>query len=261
MPYRFLNDRTDYSDYAGGRVFYSLAGQPAFPVRLVSETFQRCLALRRAAGLTTACSIFDPCCGGAYHLATLAYLHWGAIASITASDINPDVLDLARRNLSLLTPAGIDRRITEISRLFDQYQKPSHASALQSAARLRSNLLEFIQGHQVQTHIFAANAVIREEIRAGLQIDRFEDGKNPPDIVLTDVPYGWKTTWQSGDAVQDSDATPIWRLLESLSGLLGPLSLVAVAADKTQKIAHPAYNRRERFILGRRQVVILGLVP
>jgi antitoxin HigA-1 len=31
MPYRFATEKNDYSDYAGGHVFYGTPGQPAFP--------------------------------------------------------------------------------------------------------------------------------------------------------------------------------------------------------------------------------------
>ena len=50
MQYLYATERPDYSDLASGRVFYSLPGHPAFPIRLASEIFQRCLAFRRAAG-------------------------------------------------------------------------------------------------------------------------------------------------------------------------------------------------------------------
>ena len=50
MQYKFAKEQPDYSDLASGRVFYSLPGHPAFPVRLASEVFQRCLAHREDAG-------------------------------------------------------------------------------------------------------------------------------------------------------------------------------------------------------------------
>ncbi len=51
MPYQFAVDRPNYSDLASGRVLYSVPGHHAFPVRLASEIFQRCLAYLRAAGI------------------------------------------------------------------------------------------------------------------------------------------------------------------------------------------------------------------
>jgi 23S rRNA (guanine2535-N1)-methyltransferase len=46
MQYKYEKTMLDYSDLASGRVFYSLPGHPAFPIRLASEIFQRCLASR-----------------------------------------------------------------------------------------------------------------------------------------------------------------------------------------------------------------------
>lgn len=59
MPYRFATERRDYSDYASGKVFYALPGCPAFPVRLASEIFQRCLEIRAAEDATQPCVLYD----------------------------------------------------------------------------------------------------------------------------------------------------------------------------------------------------------
>lgn len=93
MPYRFATAASDYSDYAGGRVFYGAPGYPALPVRLASEVLQRCLAIR---GATSPAVLYDPCCGGAYHLGTLAYLHWQRIGAIAGSDVDAEALALPR---------------------------------------------------------------------------------------------------------------------------------------------------------------------
>src|SRR5690349_6954969 len=103
MAYRFALDHEDYSDFAAGRVFYGLPGHPAFPVRLASEIFQRCRAIS-AAQLP---SIYDPCCGGAYLLSTLAYLHGKDIRRIVASDVDQSILQTADANLALLTIDGL----------------------------------------------------------------------------------------------------------------------------------------------------------
>jgi pimeloyl-ACP methyl ester carboxylesterase len=103
MPYRFAKESQDYTDYASGRVFYGLPGHPAFPVRLVSEIFQRCLAIRKAWGVSAPCVLYDPCCGGAYHLSVLAYLFWQRINSIIGSDVDERALALAARFLGSVT--------------------------------------------------------------------------------------------------------------------------------------------------------------
>src|SRR5215211_6457770 len=102
MQYKYAKEQQNYSDFSSGRVFYSLPGHPAFPVRLASEIFQRCLAHRKTTyQVSTPCTLYDPCCGAAYHLSILAYLHWGHIREVIASDIDEKAVALAERNLRL----------------------------------------------------------------------------------------------------------------------------------------------------------------
>jgi 23S rRNA (guanine2535-N1)-methyltransferase len=86
MPYKFATQQRDYSDLASGRALYALAGNPAFPIRLASEIFQRCLARCPASGDMQRQIVSDPCCGTAYHLSALAYEHWRSIQEIIGSD-------------------------------------------------------------------------------------------------------------------------------------------------------------------------------
>src|SRR5512136_1763817 len=112
MEYRYAIERANYADLASGNVFYSLPDHPAFPVRLASEIYQRCLASRGQG--ESPCTIYDPCCGAAYHLSVIAYLHWDTICRVICSDIDEKAVQLAERNLGLLTPAGMERRGREI---------------------------------------------------------------------------------------------------------------------------------------------------
>jgi len=79
MPYKFARDRENYELFAGGGVLYSAPGHAAFPVRLTNEIFGRCMALWDAEGGGRRPTLYDPCCGGAYHLTTLAYFNWNRI--------------------------------------------------------------------------------------------------------------------------------------------------------------------------------------
>ena len=252
MPYRFAKERQDYSDYSGGRVFYSLPDHPAFPIRLASEIFQRCAAIREANGATAPCTLYDPCCGGAYHLGTLAYLHWHAIAEIIASDVDEQPLSLAKRNLALLTLPGIEQRIAEITQMLSAYNKPSHAAALKSAHALKNRLSSLTDTHPIKTSLFRADATDGQALVAGL-------GNKTIDVVITDVPYGQHSNWQTRDSGQPPAPSPVWQMLEALLDVVSPHTIVAVAADKQQKIAHPGYRRLERFRMGKRQIVLLGV--
>lgn len=250
MPYQFAIERQDYSDFAGGAVFHSLPGQPALPVRLVSELFQRCLALRTGRGQRGPVTIYDPCCGSAYHLSTLAHLHADAIARIIASDVNEDVLAVAWRNLDLLTLDGMDRRMVELADMLAQFGKASHAEALRSASRLRAAMSS--RGDRLVREIvlFAADATNRHSMQAGLP-------EGEIDLILSDIPYGRYTAWQLVAA--ESALSPAAQMLDALLPLISPRSLLAIVADKGQSIRHEQYRRLDRFQIGKRQIVILSL--
>ena len=209
MPYRFATERQNYADYAAGKVFYALPGHPAFPIRLASEIFQSCLATRKARNATTPCTLYDPCCGGAYHLSTLAYLHWNAIHEIIGSDIDEDVLALAQRNLALLTLVGLDRRIEEISGMQAAYGKASHVEALESATTLRQKL-ESVKTHPIKTRLFRADATDNQALSANLK-------EATVDIVMSDIPYGRLSEWQEAAS---APASPVWSMLDALRCVL-----------------------------------------
>src|SRR5690606_8374919 len=156
-----------------------------------------------------------------------------------------EVLAVAERNLSLLTPAGVERRMAAFGEMAAAYGKASHQEALASAATFRSFLLS--RNRPIQTRLFAADATDGPTLarHVGKQVD----------MVIADVPYGWHTAWQGDTAGQMM--TPVQRMLEALRPLLGPGGVVAIAADKQQKIQHEAYRRLERFQVGKRQVVLL----
>jgi hypothetical protein len=245
MPYLYTNSH-NFEDYASGRVFYAQAGQPAFPVRLASEIFQRALRHWRTAGGEGRIHIYDPVCGGAYWLTVLAYLHWNEIAAISASDVVGDVLFLAKRNLSLLTLAGLNQRIAEIERMFSEFGKESHAAALESAWRFHQQLTLNLATHTIEAQVFQVDATDPESLRCGM-------GPQQADLVLADVPYGWHSTWISDGK---GDQTTVESMLVALHPTLRPGSVVAIAADKAQKVHPKNYRRLERFQIGKRRIFI-----
>jgi hypothetical protein len=249
MQYKYAENR-NFEDYAGGRVFYAQPGQPAFPVRLASEIFQRGLAYWQRKGGKGFCAIYDPTCGGAYWLAVLAYLHWDRIDAIHASDVDAGVIPLAERNLSLLTPTGLEQRAAEIHTMIAAYGKTSHAGALESANRFRIILERHLKNHAIQTDVFQADATDRQSLQQGISGLKI-------DIVLADVPYGWHSNWQ--ETISTDHHSPIWRLLAALRPVLPRKAVIAIAADKQQNIRHNSYQRLERFQVGKRQVVLLEL--
>jgi 23S rRNA (guanine2535-N1)-methyltransferase len=244
MQYKHEKEQKDYSDFASGRVFYNLAGYPAFPVRLASEILQRCTACREMIYKNSdRCVLYDPCCGTAYHLSVLAYLHREHIQEAIGSDVDEKAISVAERNLGLVSIAGLDKRVAEISEMVKLYGKDSHKAALESAHLLKNNALAFAQKYPVKTKAFLANATNGTEI--------FNTIKNRVvDIVLTDVPYGQHSHWYGSE-------NPVWSMLGALIGILSSSSIVAIASNKEQKVFHESYQRIEQFQLGKRRIVIL----
>jgi len=249
MEYRYA-PRRNYEDFASGRVFYAYPGQPAFPVRLASEIFQRSYAHWNALGGDRPCVIYDPTCGGAYWLVALAYLHWDKIEKIIASDINPDSVEQAERNLSLLTLVGLDRRIAELQRMLNDFGKISHAEAAQSASQFRDQLVVNQASHRIQVKAFQADSLDPDTIKGGV-------GDQPIDILLADVPYGQHSEW-SGSRLEKC-YTPTGEMLQALIPVLSPGAVLAVVTSKREKIQPPGYQRLDRFQVGKRRIEIIRL--
>lgn len=249
MQYKYEKADSDYSDLASGRVFYNLPGYPAFPVRLASEIFQRCLASRAELYQTaTPCTLYDPCCGAAYHLSVIAYLHRQHIRELIASDIDEKAVAFAERNLGLLQVAGLEKRIHEINTMLEQYHKDSHQEALQSAYVLRNKIEAFDQEYPLTTKVFQASAIDTRAITENIEAKTV-------DILFTDVPYGQRSQWHDSGSNELSD--PIRLMLDAILGILSPSSIVAITSDKGQKVFHERYQRIEHFQIGKRRVVIL----
>jgi 16S rRNA G966 N2-methylase RsmD len=249
MQYKFAKEQLDYSDFASGRVFYSLPGHPAFPVRLASEIFQRCLAHRQAIyGMIEPATLYDPCCGTAYHLSVLAYLHGEHIREVIGSDIDRNAVELAKRNLGLLSLEGLETRIHEISEMSEQYGKESHRGALQSAFMLKEKLSALTEKQPRTSKVFQANAMDRQEILNHIQ-------PKCVDLVFTDVPYGRHSNWR--DSRLNALANPLVSMLDALYEVVSPSSMIAISSDKQQKVRHEKFQRVEQILVGKRRVVIL----
>src|SRR5690349_20745172 len=117
--YRYATARQNYEDYSSGRVIYGSQGATGCPVRLATEIFQRGSQRLSEKGLAPPDALYDPCCGGGYSASVIGYLHGDQIQKIDCSDVSEPALELARRNLALLTPAGLAERTDEIRQLIE----------------------------------------------------------------------------------------------------------------------------------------------
>lgn len=238
MEYRYATTKRNEEDYASGRVLYSAHGMTAFPVRLASELVQRGIELLQGKGSLPPYRLYDPFCGGGYLAALLGFLQPGAFSRIDGADLNADVLPIARRNLSLLTPEGMSERIGQLNELERLYGKPSHRDALQSAEKLA----DLVHGREQ-----APEWSVHHHDSTGLQ---------PPvevkdvDLVFTDLPYGGLVSWQG------AAETPVQAFLSQLTKCLQPGAVVIVVADKGQKLTHEAYKRLQSGKIGKRQFAI-----
>ncbi|MBZ0304067.1 MAG: rRNA methyltransferase, partial [Anaerolineae bacterium] len=136
MNYRYATESANYEDFAAGRVLRTYSGMTAFPVRLTSELFQRGAAYLPARPLR----VWDPCCGSGALLTVLGFLHAARLESLWASDFDREAVALARKNLALLTPAGLQARQREIEVMQAAYGKESHDEARRSVEALRARL-------------------------------------------------------------------------------------------------------------------------
>lgn len=237
MEYLYAG-RENYEAYASGRVIYHKSGLSTFPVRLASELFMRCRAFCKK---QEALTLYDPLCGEGYLLTVLGILYRKQLAEIIGSDINEAALTLARENVSLLEGSGLTKRRAQLQSLYDQYQKPSHLAALETADTWLG---------QLKT---AAPIVSKVFTRDLLQPYALQTAGFKADILLSDVPYGSMTTW-SGGAGNEMDT-----FLENLLPVLHADTVLAIISDKAQKIHSPYFQRLKLLRAGKRKVELLKL--
>ncbi|MGI5858602.1 MAG: hypothetical protein ACOX8P_04670 [Tepidanaerobacteraceae bacterium] len=230
MEYKYgKND--NYEDFSSGRVLYHVSGMTNFPVRLAQEIYGRCL--QYSPKKNDIC-LYDCCCGGGYLLTVLGFLNQDTIGKIIGSDINIKLLNTAKRNLSLLNKAGINKRITEIEQMIDSFQKQSHIEAKNSAITLKS----FIRTN-IEFEVFHADAL--KEINL----------KEKPDIIVTDVPYGDIVDWKC------NEENVIDKLLDVLYGICSSDTIIGLCMNKKPKIRNEKFKRLERQQIGKRKFGIL----
>lgn len=233
MEYKFC-ENDNFTDYSSGRVLYGNRGIPNFPVRLINEIFRRCVYYcENKSNLT----IYDPCCGGGYSLTILGLCNNEVIADILGSDIDKRMIEYAKKNTSLLSQAGLQKRINEIEGMLQLYGKPSHGEALESAKRIKD-----VIKHEMNIDIFEADCT------------KPQNTDKKIDIIITDVPYGnlvdWKGEQESGMNV----------MMTQLSKIANRSTILAISMDKHEKVNNGEWEKLEKNIIGKRKFMIYKLI-
>ena len=140
--------------------------------------------------------LYDPCCGGAYLLTCIGFLHGQEISHIYASDIDHKVISIAEKNLSLLTQEGLKKRIAQIESMYAEFGKESHYEALNSALRVKE-ILDKGDGRP-EIRCFTADVTKARDLTG------IVDSVN---MVITDLPYGDIVTW-SGQLDEKQAVSP-----------------------------------------------------
>lgn len=237
MAYRYAVTRESYADLSGG-VLHSAPGFPAFPARLASEMFQRALAHTS----TRAARVWDPCCGSAHLLATVTLLHPDRIAGVLGTDVDPAALELAGKNIGLLSGAALTARAEELQTRAARLGKPAYLDAADAARRLGRRL--------APGGALSDRGVAQADVFDPAQLQGALDGRRP-DVVITDVPYGEQTPWRGPEAARGLDG-----MLDSLEEVLDAGTVIAVAARGRKVPLSGGRRPLESFRIGTRAVVL-----
>ncbi|GLQ54029.1 hypothetical protein GCM10010862_12880 [Devosia nitrariae] len=205
-----------YEDLGSGQVLYSAPGFPAFPARVSIELFERA---RQIVGRQQV-SVWDPMCGAGGIVATLGIACAHSITNVIATDISGDAVWLARRNLELTSPQGLSRRANELR------QMGANPSRIASAERL----MKLVDGRAIAFEAAVADITDKASL----------PGIDPSmiDIVVTDLPYGSQTHWQT------ASERPLVSMLDVLWHVLPRHAVVVVAAtDRSAFDAGPPAYR------------------
>ncbi|MCD4817583.1 MAG: hypothetical protein K8S23_02700 [Candidatus Cloacimonetes bacterium] len=240
MKYKFTS-KENFSDFSSGKVINSIPGIPAFPIRLMSEVFQFCLSKRKQNNPVT---IYDPCCGSAYHLTVLSFLHIDRINKIYCSDIDEKVLTIADKNLKLLTIDGINDRIQELKILFQRFHKNSHKDAYESAEKLKTILFKKKPHIDILKKSFSNN-ILNPSFPSELVETNI-------DLVFADIPYGKSTEWIS----RNNEVEEVWLLLENILKIINNQTLIAIAQTNKIPIEHESYVQIKKMKIGKRIIRI-----
>ena len=87
--------------------------------------FLQCRAYLAGEGRSGPYTVYDPCCGSAYLLTVLGVLFNHQVRRLIGSDIDSEALELAGKNMGLLSADGLSVRIDELRVDEQRYDRAS----------------------------------------------------------------------------------------------------------------------------------------
>jgi hypothetical protein len=229
MIYRFA-EKNSFQYLAAGSVIKSYKGNTNFPVRLGHEIFNRCLQYIDNKEKVT---IYDPMCGSGYILTTVGLLNFNKISKIYGSDINDEVINVARKNLRLLTIEGIKKRENEIQHLLDNYDRESYEIGLQQITIFKNIVNKDLDFELFKRDLFEES--VKSDIKA--------------DIIIMDLPYNNLVNYQGNYSKN--------KLEEQIVSLTQKNTIIAVIKNKAQKLTiNSTLQRLEKIKTGKRVIEI-----
>lgn len=234
-PYKFTTGE-NFEDLSSGRVIYGATGASNFPVRLINEIFLR--ADYYLGSEKSSYTIYDPFCGSGYSLTVLGFLHPTKINLLIGSDVNNDMVEVAKKNLSLLTKDGMEKRINELKKLETSFGKDSHKEALASAGNLA------LLNTKVASKCFVHDALSDSKMPVDLK---------SVDLVISDLPYGKLTQWENLDA----KVNPAQKFLNTLKKNISAEAVIALSFNKKQGIEYEGFKKLGSFKVGTRKILFL----
>lgn len=232
MDFKYVITDQNYEKYSAWRVLYGAHGAAPFPVRLIDEIFQRaCELLGSAHNL----KLYDPCVWSGYMMTIIWLLHWWMIEALDWSDIDEKMIEVAKKNLGLLSVVWMQKRIEELKEYVKLYGKQSHVDTIKDAELL----LEWVSKlqHNIQTQCRVQD------------IDTIKTDTTY-DMVITDLPYGNLTSlhWN----------VDLHEVIEKLWSVLREWGVLVLVSDKKQHFRDFSWQSfRKELSHGKRRITFI----
>ena len=221
-----------FEDVGSGTVLHSAPGFPGFPARLALELFDRARAMTSRERVT----LWDPMCGAGGLVAAIALRRRAQLEHVIATDVDAAAVELARRNLALVDSDALLKRA-------DELESQGAASTRTQAAR---NLASAVGSPPLP---FTTGVV---DVTAAESVAAFSCP--PADIVITDIPYGTQTTWNS------TTSSPLPTMIEALRSRLPAHAVIVLTGPDRNSFADCPTPLRS-FKHGRRVIKLLAAHP